>query len=153
MSKIMPCLWFDDRIDEAIAFYTETFRNAAVHEVVRHDPAGPAFTAVIELEGHRFLLLNGGPMFKFNEAVSFMIDCDGQEEIDYFWNRFTADGGAESMCGWCKDKFGLSWQVVPKQLEALMTGPDRAGAQRVTDALMKMHKIVLADLQAAYSAA
>lgn len=153
MSKIMPCLWFDDRIDDAIKFYTETFKNASVKNVMRHDPNGPAFTAVIELEGHRFMLLNGGPQFVFNEAVSFVIDCDGQEEVDYFWNRFTADGGAESMCGWCKDKFGLSWQVVPKQLFETMGGSDPAGAQRAGQALMGMRKIVVADLQKAYAGA
>lgn len=153
MTKIMPCLWFDDRIDEAIEFYTETFKSANVHEVVRHAPDKPAFTAVIELEGHRFMLLNGGPRFKFNEAVSFVIDCDGQEEVDYFWNKFVGEGGAESMCGWCTDKFGLSWQVVPKQIFETVFGKDPAGAKRAMDAMLQMRKLDVGTLQKAYAAA
>lgn len=150
MTSIMPCLWFDNRIDEAIEFYTTTFKSAKVHEVTHQDPNGPAFTAVIELEGHKFMLLNGGPEFKFTEAVSFMIDCADQAEVDYFWNRFTADGGAESQCGWCKDKFGLSWQVVPKQIYETVMGKDPAGSQRAMQAMLKMGKLVVADLQKAY---
>lgn len=150
MTSIMPCLWFDNRIDEAIEFYTTTFKSAKVLDVKRQDPKGPAFTAVIELEGHKFLLLNGGPEFKFTEAVSFMIDCADQAEVDYFWNRLTADGGAESQCGWCKDKFGLSWQVVPKQIYETVFGPDPAGAQRAMQAMLKMGKLVVADLEKAY---
>ncbi|GLQ08873.1 VOC family protein [Devosia yakushimensis] len=151
MTSIMPCLWFDNRIDEAIEFYTTTFKSAKVHEVTHQDPNGPAFTAVIELEGHKFMLLNGGPEFKFTEAVSFMIDCADQAEVDYFWNRFTADGGAESQCGWCKDKFGLSWQVVPKQIYETVMGKDPAGSQRAMQAMLKMGKLVVADLQKAYA--
>lgn len=150
MTSIMPCLWFDNRIDEAIEFYTTTFKSAKVHEVTHQDPKGPAFTAVIELEGHKFMLLNGGPEFKFTEAVSFMIDCADQAEVDYFWNRFTADGGAESQCGWCKDKFGLSWQVVPKQIYETVMGKDPAGSQRAMQAMLKMGKLIVADLQKAY---
>lgn len=151
MTTLMPCLWFDDRIDDAITFYTETFKSATVHELVRHAPDKPAFTAVIELEGQKFMLLNGGPQFKFTEAVSFVINCDGQDEVDYFWNRLVSEGGEESMCGWCKDRFGLSWQVVPKQLMETMGGPDRAGANRAMQAMLQMRKIVVADLQKAYA--
>jgi len=151
MTTLMPCLWFDDRIDDAITFYTETFKSAKVHDLVRHAPDKPAFTAVIELEGQKFMLLNGGPQFKFTEAVSFVINCDGQDEVDYFWNRLVAEGGEESMCGWCKDRFGLSWQVVPKQLMETMGGPDRAGANRAMQAMLQMRKIIVADLQKAYS--
>lgn len=151
MTSIMPCLWFDNRIDEAIEFYTTTFKSAKVHEVNRQDPKGPAFTAVIELEGQKFMLLNGGPEFKFTEAVSFMIDCADQAEVDYFWNRLTADGGAESQCGWCKDKFGLSWQVVPKQIYETVMGKDPAGSQRAMQAMLKMGKLVVADLEKAYA--
>ncbi|HWU17009.1 MAG TPA: VOC family protein [Devosia sp.] len=151
MTSIMPCLWFDNRIDEAIEFYTTTFKSAKVHEVNRQDPKGPAFTAVIELEGHKFMLLNGGPEFKFSEAVSFMIDCADQAEVDYFWDRLTADGGAESQCGWCKDKFGLSWQVVPKQIYETVMGKDPAGAQRAMQAMLKMGKLIVADLEKAYA--
>lgn len=151
MTKIMPCLWFDDRIDDAITFYTETFKSAKVHEVVRQNPNGPAFTAVIELEGHKFMLLNGGPQFKFTEAVSFMIDCADQAEVDYFWNTFVGNGGEESMCGWCKDKFGLSWQVVPKQIFETVFGPDKVGAKRAMDAMLQMRKLDVPTLQKAYS--
>lgn len=151
MTSIMPCLWFDDRIDEAIEFYTTTFKSAKVHEVTHQDPKGPAFTAVIELAGHKFMLLNGGPTFKFTEAVSFMIDVDGQEEVDYFWDRLTADGGEESQCGWCKDKFGLSWQVVPNTIYKTVLGTDPAGSQRAMQAMLKMKKLIVADLQKAYA--
>ncbi|KRA45469.1 VOC family protein [Devosia sp. Root635] len=153
MTKIMPCLWFDNRIDDAIAFYTETFKSAKVHDVVRQDPKGPAFTAVIELEGQKFMLLNGGADFKFTEAVSFVIDCADQAEVDYFWNTFVSDGGEESMCGWCKDKFGLSWQVVPKQVFETVFGPDKAGANRAMQAMMQMRKLDVAGLQKAYAGA
>lgn len=151
MTKIMPCLWFDDRIDDAIAFYTSTFRSAQVVQVVRHAPELPAFTAVLELEGHRFMLLNGGPLFVFNEAISFVIDCADQDEVDYFWNALVSNGGTESMCGWCKDRFGLSWQVVPRQLYDTIAGSDAAGAQRATQAMMGMKKLIVADLQQAYA--
>lgn len=151
MTKLMPCLWFDDRIDEAITFYTQTFKSAKVHEVVRQAPDRPAFTAVIELEGQKFMLLNGGPQFKFTEAVSFTIDCADQAEVDYFWNKFVGEGGEESMCGWCKDKFGLSWQVVPKQIFDTVFGSDQAGANRAMQAMMGMKKLVVADLQKAYA--
>jgi predicted 3-demethylubiquinone-9 3-methyltransferase (glyoxalase superfamily) len=153
MNKIMPCLWFDDRIDEAIDFYTSTFRSAKVHQIVRRAPDQPAFTAVIELEGHRFMLLNGGPQFHFTEAVSFMIDCQDQAEVDCFWDTLTANGGEESMCGWCRDKFGLSWQVAPKQIYETVLGPDKAGAERAMQAMMGMRKLVVADLQKAYAGA
>ena len=151
MTKLMPCLWFDDRIDDAITFYTQTFKSAKVHEVVRHAPDKPAFTAIIELEGQRFMLLNGGPNFTFTEAVSFMIDCADQAEVDYFWGKLVGDGGEESMCGWCKDKFGLSWQVVPKQIYETVLGKDPAGSNRAMQAMMKMRKLVVADLQKAYA--
>ncbi|MFC3703274.1 VOC family protein [Devosia honganensis] len=151
MTSIMPCLWIDDRIDAAIDFYTATFRTARVVEVVRPEPDRPAFTAVIELENQRFMLLNGGPEFPFTEAVSFVIDCDGQEEVDYFWNRFVGEGGEESQCGWCKDRFGLSWQVVPRQLTEALAGPDREGADRAMQAMLKMRKIIVADVQKAYA--
>ena len=152
MTKIMPCLWFDDRIDDAIKFYTETFKSAKVHEVVRHGPDKPAFTAVIDLEGHKFLLLNGSPTrFPFTEAVSFSIDCEGQEEVDYFWNKFVGEGGEESMCGWCKDRFGLSWQVVPKQIFDTVYGKDPAGANRAMQAMLQMRKLDVTALEKAYA--
>lgn len=151
MTKIMPCLWFDDRIDDAIAFYTSTFKSAKLVQVVRHVPDRPAFTAIIELEGHRFMLLNGGPLFAFTEAISFVIDCADQDEVDYFWNALVDNGGKESMCGWCKDRFGLSWQVVPRQLYDTIAGSDPAGAQRATQAMMGMKKLIVSELQKAYA--
>lgn len=157
MTTITPCLWFNNSIDDAIAFYTSTFKEGKVIAVQRHEPRGPAFTATIELAGHRFFLLNGSgaeaSRFPFGEAVSFMIDCDGQAEVDYFWNAFVDNGGEESMCGWCKDKFGLSWQVIPKQLYETVGGSDPAGANRAMQAMLGMRKIVVADLQKAYSGA
>ncbi|WEK05446.1 MAG: VOC family protein [Candidatus Devosia phytovorans] len=154
MTSIMPCLWFNNRIDEAVEFYTTTFPEAKLLEEVRHDPNGPRFTAVIELAGHKFFLLNGSgsepSSNPFTWAVSFMVECSGQDEVDYFWNSFVDNGGKPSMCGWCEDKFGLSWQVVPKQIYETVMGPDPAGARRATDAMMKMGKLIVADLQAAY---
>ena len=154
MSKIMPCLWFDNRIDEAITFYTETFKSAKVHDIKRQSANGPAFTAVIELEGQKFLLLNGSPtQFPFTEAVSFSIDCADQAEVDYFWNKFVGEGGEESMCGWCKDRFGLSWQVVPKQIFDTVYGQDPAGANRAMQAMLQMRKLDVAALEKAYAGA
>lgn len=150
MTKLMPCLWFDDRIDQAIEFYTTTFKESKVIELVRNAPDSPAFTAVIELAGQKIFLLNGGPRFPFTEAVSIMIECDGQDEVDHYWNAFVDNGGEESMCGWCKDKFGFSWQVVPKQFRDTVFGPDKAGAGRAMQAMMGMKKLILADLQKAY---
>jgi predicted 3-demethylubiquinone-9 3-methyltransferase (glyoxalase superfamily) len=155
MTKIMPCLWFNNRIDEAIDFYTSTFPQAKLKHVVRQKADGPAYTAVIELAGHEFFLLNGSgadePMFQFNESVSFMIECADQAEVDHYWHSFVDNGGQESMCGWCKDKFGLSWQVTPVQMYTTVLGSDPAGAKRATDAMMGMRKLVIADLERAYA--
>jgi len=153
MTRLMPCLWFDDRIDEAIDFYTHTFVGGTVLERVRQSPDSPTFTAVIELAGQKIFLLNGGPRFPFTEATSIMIECDGQAEVDHFWTTFVDNGGAESMCGWCKDKFGFSWQVVPKQLHETVGGPDREGAQRAMQAMLQMRKLDVAELQKAYAGA
>jgi len=150
MTKLMTCLWFDDRIDEAIEFYTATFKDSRVVNVVRQKPDSPAFTAVIELAGQEIFLLNGGPQFRFTEATSIMVECDGQDEVDHFWNAFVGNGGEESRCGWCKDKFGFSWQVVPKQMYETVLGPDKAGAGRAMEAMMGMNKLVVADLERAY---
>jgi predicted 3-demethylubiquinone-9 3-methyltransferase (glyoxalase superfamily) len=151
MTSIKPCLWFDNRIDEAIEFYTTTFKTAKVTNINRPAPGQPAFTAEFELEGQKFMALNGGPQFKFTEAVSFFVTCADQAEVDYFWNAMTADGGAESQCGWLKDKFGLSWQIVPQQMFETIMGPDKAGADRAMQAMMKMKKLIVADLQKAYA--
>ena len=151
MTSIKPCLWFDNRIDDAIEFYTTTFKNAKVTNINRSAPDQPAFTAEFELEGQKFMALNGGPQFKFNEAVSFFVTCADQAEVDYFWNTMTANGGEESQCGWLKDKFGLSWQIIPKQLFETMGGPDAAGRERAMQAMLKMRKLIVADLQKAYA--
>ena len=144
MTSITPFLWFDNNVPEAVAFYKSVFPNAKV-EVVND------FMASFELEGQKFNALNGGPKYKFNEAISFFISVDTQQEVDYFWSRLTADGGEESMCGWLKDKFGLSWQVVPTALGRYLGDPDRTRADRAMQAMMKMRKIVIADLDKAFA--
>lgn len=144
MTTITPFLWFDNNVPDAVAFYKSVFPNAKIETV--ND-----FMAVFELEGQRFNALNGGPRYKFNEAVSFFIGVETQEQVDYFWTRLTADGGAESNCGWLKDKFGLSWQVVPTALGRYLGDHDRGKANRVMQAMMQMKKIVIADLDRAYA--
>ena len=147
-TRITPFLWFDGNADEAVNFYISVFKNSrrldkmdsAVDTSV---PKGKTITISFELDGQAFVALNGGPNFKFTEAVSFMIRCENQQEIDYYWSKLTADGGAESQCGWLKDKFGLSWQVVPAQIAELVKSPK--GMQ----AMMKMKKLDIAELQRA----
>ena len=149
MKKITPFLWFDTQAEEAMNFYVSLFKNSKVNNVSR-GPDGRAFTVSFELDGQEFIGLNAGPQFKFNEAVSMFVNCEDQAEVDYFWNALTADGGEESMCGWLKDRFGLSWQIVPTRLGQLMGDPDQVKAGRVMEAMLKMRKIVVADLQMAY---
>src|SRR4051794_12461237 len=144
MTSITPFLWFDNNVPEAVAFYKSVFPNAKVETV-------SDFMAVFELEGQRFNALNGGPQYKFNEAVSFFVSVETQAEVDYFWDRLTADGGEESRCGWLKDKFGLSWQVIPSALGRYLGDPDRSKANRVMQAMMQMRKIVIVDLDRAYA--
>ena len=146
MTSITPFLWFDNNLPQAVAFYKSVFPNAKVETV--ND-----FMATFELEGQKFNALHGGPQFKFNEAVSFFISVESQEEVDYFWNRLTADGGVESKCGWLKDKFGLSWQVVPKALGEMMKSGTPAQSQKVMEAMMKMVKLDIATLKQAYDKA
>jgi predicted 3-demethylubiquinone-9 3-methyltransferase (glyoxalase superfamily) len=146
MTSITPFLWFDNNVPEAVAFYKSVFPNAKVETV--ND-----FMATFELEGQKFNALNGGPQFRFNEAVSFFISVETQEEVDYFWSKLTADGGAESRCGWLKDKFGLSWQVVPTALGAMMKSGTPAQSQGVMEAIMKMAKLDIATLKQAYDKA
>ena len=150
MKKITPFLWFDTQAEEAMNFYVSLFKNSKVNNISR-GPDGRAFIVSFELDGQEFMGLNAGPQFKFNEAVSMYVDCKDQAEVDFFWNAFTADGGEESMCGWCKDKYGLWWQIVPKQLGELMGDPDPEKSKRVTDAMLKMQKIIVADLEKAYN--
>ena len=149
MKKITPFLWFDTQAEEAMNFYVSIFKNSKVGGVSR-GPDGKAFTVSFELDGQEFMGLNAGPQFKFNESISMYVDCADQVEVDYFWNALTADGGEESMCGWLKDKYGLSWQIVPKQLGELMGDPDPEKSGRVMQAMLKMQKIVVADLQKAH---
>ena len=144
MTSITPFLWLDNNVREAVAFYTSVFPNAKVE--IASD-----FMATFELEGQKFHALNGGPQFRFNEAISFFISVESQQEVDYFWSKLLADGGEESKCGWLKDKFGLSWQVVPTALGRYLGDPDRGKADRVMQAMLKMRKIVIADLDKAYA--
>ena len=143
MQKITPCLWFDGNAEEAVNFYASVFPDARVLGVQRYGPGAPlpegtVLTMTFSLFGQEFMALNGGPEFKFDEAVSFIVDCESQEEVDYYWERLTAGGGEESMCGWLKDRFGLSWQIVPRRLVELVSGPDRARAARVMQAMLQM---------------
>jgi len=149
MKKITPFLWFDTQAEEAMNFYVSMFKNSRVNNISR-GPDGGAFIVSFELDGQEFMGLNAGPEFKFNEAVSMYVNCEDQAEVDYFWSALTADGGEESMCGWLKDKYGLSWQIVPKQLGELMGDPDPEKSKHVMDAMLKMQKIIVADLQEAY---
>jgi|SRR5690606_1262438 len=140
-TTITPFLWFDGNLEEAVQFYSGVFKT----HVISQNPMSAEF----EIEGQRFMGLNGGPNFKFNEAVSFFISVETQDEVDYYWNALTANGGAEGQCGWLKDKFGVSWQVIPKTLGRLLGDPDRERAQRVVQAMLKMQKIIIADLEKA----
>ena len=146
MQKITPFLWFDGNAEEAMNFYLSVFKNSKKISTMP-GPGGSVMGVTFELEGLEFQGLNAGPMFKFNEAVSFFVKSDTQEEIDYYWENLTADGGEESMCGWLKDKFGLSWQIIPPILGRLLGDPDREKAGRAMQAMMKMKKIIIADLQ------
>jgi predicted 3-demethylubiquinone-9 3-methyltransferase (glyoxalase superfamily) len=153
--KITPMLWFDNQAEEAMNFYVSVFKDSEVGEVSRYGdggpgPAGTVIVASFKLNGLAFTALNGGPQFKFTEAISFVIDCDGQDEVDYFWNALTADGGEESQCGWLKDKFGLSWQVVPRILMELLGDKDPAKAGATMQAMLQMKKIEISKLQEAY---
>ena len=143
-TTITPFLWFDNTVPEAVDFYTSVFPDAKVE--MKSD-----FLAIFEIQGQRFYALNGGPQFKFTEAVSFFISVDTQEEVDYYWDKLISGGGQPSMCGWLKDKFGLSWQVIPRKLMEYQASPDRAAADRANQAMLKMRKIVIADLDKAYA--
>ncbi|MFT3909048.1 MAG: VOC family protein [Ferruginibacter sp.] len=148
--KITPFLWFNNNAEEAMDFYVSIFKNAKVINKMYQGEGGPLLTATFQLEGQELMVLNGGPMFSFTEAISLFVKCETQEEVDFFWNKFIADGGQESRCGWLKDRYGLSWQIIPNALGKLMGDKDRQRAGRVMQAMMKMNKIVIADLQKAY---
>ncbi len=154
--KITPCLWFDGQAEEAVNFYISVFGDGRIVELSRygkgmHMPEGTVLTVLFEIAGRQFLALNGGPHFKFTEAISLSVDCTSQAEIDRLWEKLTADGGVESQCGWLKDKYGLSWQIVPSRLVALMTHPDKAKSTRMMQALMGMKKLDIAKLEAAHA--
>jgi predicted 3-demethylubiquinone-9 3-methyltransferase (glyoxalase superfamily) len=149
MKKITPFLWFDTQAEEAMNFYVAIFKNSKAGDV-SHGPDGKVFSVTFQLDGQDFMALNAGPQFKFNESISFFVNCENQAEVDELWAKLTADGGEESMCGWLKDKFGLSWQIIPKALGELMGDPDPVKAQRVMQAILQMKKIDVAGLQRAY---
>jgi predicted 3-demethylubiquinone-9 3-methyltransferase (glyoxalase superfamily) len=158
--KITPCLWFDDQAEEAVTFYTGIFRNSKVLNLSRYGEAGheihgksagTVLTVAFELEGQAFTALNGGPVFKFNEAISFQVDCGTQEEVDHYWEKLSEGGDPKAQqCGWLKDKYGVSWQVVPRVLVEMMSDPDSEKSGRAMEAMFQMKKIDIAGLKRAY---
>jgi predicted 3-demethylubiquinone-9 3-methyltransferase (glyoxalase superfamily) len=156
--KLTTCLWLENQAAEAANFYCSVFKDSKIGRTAYYPDAGQdvhgkpknsVLTVEFELAGMRFTALNGGPMFKFNEAISIQVPCKSQDEIDYYWNALTADGGQESQCGWLKDKYGLSWQVFPEFMGELLSGPDRAAAARAMNAFMKMKKFDIATIEKA----
>ncbi|MFZ2018494.1 MAG: VOC family protein [Methyloceanibacter sp.] len=157
--KITPCLWFDTEAEDAAKFYCSIFENSKIEQVSRYvdagqeihrKKAGSVMVVAFQLEGQKFVALNGGPQFKFDEAISFQISCQTQKEVDYFWSKLTAQGGKEGPCGWLKDKFGLSWQVAPTPLIEMMLDKDANRVARVTNAFLKMKKFDIEALKRAY---
>lgn len=153
-NKITPFLWFNDNAEEAIQFYSTVFKNAKTYDMTRYGdgapfPKGTLMSATFELEGQRFMALNAGPHFKFNEAVSFYVNCATQEEVDELWEKLTANGGEPGRCGWLKDRFGLSWQIVPTVLGELLADPDARKANNVMQAMLQMDKIEIQALKQA----
>ena len=156
MQKITPCLWFDTQGEAAAEFYTSVFRNSKILNISRYGEAGPGpegqvLTVSFELDGQEFTALNGGPKFTFSEAISFQVSCDSQEEVDRFWDTLS-DGGEQGPCGWLKDKFGVSWQIVPSVLGQLIGGPDARRSQQAMKAMLQMGKLDIKALQDAYDA-
>jgi len=154
MPKISPFLWFDTQAEEAANLYTSIFPNSKILAIARYGDAGPGpkgsvMTVQFQLDGQEIIALNGGPMYKFTEAFSLSVDCKNQEEVDRYWTKLTADGGQEGPCGWCKDKFGLSWQVTPSILPQMLSDTDRKKAMRAMEAMMKMKKIDITAIEAA----
>lgn len=153
MKDITPCLWFDTEGEDAANFYTSVFPSSRILEIARYGSAGPrpegsVMTVSFELAGQKFVALNGGPDFKFNEAISFQVSCEGQEEVDEFWSKLS-DGGEEGPCGWLKDRYGVSWQIIPTALPELLSDPDPERSQRVMAAMLKMGKIEIEELEKA----
>ena len=156
MDKITPCLWFDGQAEDAARFYTSLFPNSRITEIQYHGAAGPGpegsvLTVSYELNGQEFLGLNGGPEFTFNEAISFQVSCETQEQVDHFWSKLS-EGGEQGPCGWLKDQFGVSWQIVPTRLVELIGDPDREKSQRVMAAMLKMGKIEMDEIERAAAA-
>ncbi len=156
IQKITPFLWFNQEAEEAASFYVSLFKDSKILGVTRYGDAGPgpkgsAMTVEFELAGQKFTALNGGPIFKFTEAISLFVTCDSQEEVDMLWSRLTANGGQESQCGWLKDKYGLSWQIIPSRFMELMRDKDPKRTQRVMQAMLKMKKFDIARLEEAYA--
>jgi predicted 3-demethylubiquinone-9 3-methyltransferase (glyoxalase superfamily) len=160
MQKITPFLWFDNQAEEAAKFYASVFENSKVGRILRYDeasakgagrPVGSVLTIEFEIAGQKFTALNGGPEFKFNESISFVVNCETQNEVDYFWEKLMADGGRESQCGWLKDKFGVSWQITPTVLIDMLNDKDAKKAERVMKAMMQMQKIDIKTLKEAYA--
>ena len=156
MSTISPCLWFDTEAEDAARFYTSVFPNSRILEVQHYGSAGPREEGMVmivsfELDGRRFLALNGGPDFTFSEAISFEVECADQEEVDRYWETLS-EGGEQGPCGWLKDRYGVSWQIVPRRLNELVTDPDREKAQRVMAAMLQMRKLDVAELERAAAA-
>lgn len=148
--KIVPCLWFDGQAEEATRYYVSLFENSEILSINRVGEEGNVLTTSFQLDGQEFMALNGGPEFRFTEATSFFVNCESQEEVDRLWASLTADGGEESQCGWLKDKYGLSWQIIPSALMELMGDPDRERANRVMQAMLQMTKIDVPTLVRAY---
>jgi predicted 3-demethylubiquinone-9 3-methyltransferase (glyoxalase superfamily) len=160
MPKITPFLWFDNQAEEAAKFYVSIFKNSKIDKITRYPKEaaekierepGSVMTVEFTLNDVQFVALNGGPQFKFNESVSFVVNCETQEEIDYYWEKLSADGGATGVCSWLKDKFGLSWQVQPRLLIQMLADPNKAKAERVMNAMMEMDKIDIDKLKEAYA--
>jgi predicted 3-demethylubiquinone-9 3-methyltransferase (glyoxalase superfamily) len=159
--RITPCLWFDDQAEEAAEFYVSIFKNSRIISTTRYSsagtevhgrPAGSVMTVDFELDGAPFTALNGGPHFQFNEAISLQVFCENQQEIDYYWDKLAAGGDPKAqVCGWLKDRFGLSWQVVPTGMERMLASPESAGAKRAMEAFLKMKKIDVAELEEAFA--
>ena len=153
MQKITPCLWFDTEAEDAAGFYTSIFKNSGITDIARYGeggprPAGLVMTVEFELDGQKFVALNAGPEFKFNEAISFQVSCGDQGEVDGFWSALT-EGGEESQCGWLKDRYGVSWQIIPTRLPELLSDPDPERSQRAMSAMMEMKKIDIAAVERA----
>ena len=161
IQKIVPCLWFDDQAQEAAEFYTAVFRNSKIVNVSRYGeagrdvhgkPAGTVLTVAFELDGQAFTALNGGPVFKFNEAISFQVNCETQEDVDYYWGKLSRGGDDKAQqCGWLKDRYGVSWQIVPRVLSEMISDPDSQKSGRVMEAMLRMKKLDIAELKRAYA--